>query len=118
MEDGLVATADEVEDTIHDLAVQFQQVAPQYRSMLPSRRTIQAEVTDLDRAWHAKWHYGELSEIQEGRLDGRPDIRVRLASEDLVALASGELDFRRAWSQNRIRLDASMTDLLRLRAFL
>ncbi|MDX1657941.1 MAG: SCP2 sterol-binding domain-containing protein [Nitriliruptorales bacterium] len=113
-----MATEDEVETTIYDLAEQFQQVAPQYRSMLPSRRTVQADITDLDRSWHAKWNYGELSDIKEGELGNRPDIRVQLTSEDLVALASGELDFRRAWSQNRIRLDASMTDLLRLRAFL
>lgn len=113
-----MATASEVERTILDLARQFEQVAPQYRAMLPSRRTIQAEVPDLDRSWHAKWSYGELSDIKEGKIDGRADIRIRIDSDDLLAIASGELEFRRAWTQNRLRLDASMTDLLRLRAFL
>lgn len=113
-----MATEAEVESTIVELARQFERLAPQYRAMLPSRRTVAARVTDLDCAWHARWSYGELSDIRSGEPDRRADIRIRVSSDDLVALARGQLDFGRAWSQDRIQLDASVTDLLRLRAFL
>lgn len=111
-------TEAEIESILVELAERFERIAPQYRAMLPSRRTVSANVTDLDRTWHAKWSYGELSDIRSGDPDRRADIRIRVASADLVALARGELDFRRAWSQERVQLDASVTDLLRLRAFL
>jgi Fe-S cluster assembly iron-binding protein IscA len=48
----------------------------------------------------------------------RPDIRLVVDSDDLVALADGELDFSKAYTSQRIRIQASMTDMLRLRAAL
>lgn len=114
----MVATESEVESTIDALIRRFHDVQPHYRAMLPSRRTIEAECPDLDTVWHAHWRNGELSEVREGASERRPDIRIIVDSDDLVAMARGELDFGRAWSQDRVKLKASMTDLLRLRAVL
>lgn len=114
----MVATVEEVEATVHHLLQMLDRVDPSYRAMMPSRRTIQATCTDLDLTYHAKWRNGHLTEVVPGPADGRPDIRISLDSDDLVALAEGELDFGRAYATDRIRIQASMTDLLRLRALL
>lgn len=85
--------------------------------MLPSRRTIEAECTDLEVMYHAHWRDGQLSELVAGPAP-RPHIRIAVASLDLVRLADGTLQFREAWTDRRLRVEASVTDLLRLRAVL
>lgn len=113
-----MATEDEVESTLMDLVRRLERIDPSYRAMLPSRRTIEATCPDLGLSYHAYWNDGQLSEIFEGESLQRPDIRIRVSSQDLLAMAAGELTFRDAYLQNRVELRASMTDLLRLRAVL
>ena len=112
-----MATVAEVEAVLADLLNRFESVDSGTRSMLPSRRVIEARFPDLGIVRHAEWRNGDLLVLEEppGR---RPDIRVTVDSDDLVAMAEGRLSFSRAYAANRIRLDASMTDLLRLRAVL
>ena len=112
-----MATIEQVEATIGHLIGRLGRVDPSYRAMLPARRTIEAYCTDLGLIYHAYWRSGKLSELHEGAAD-RPDIRIEVASEDLMLLAIGDLDFREAYATQRVRIDASMTDLLRLRAVL
>lgn len=113
-----MATIDQVEGTFADLIGRLAVLDTRQRAMLPSRRTIQATCTDLGTSWHATWRNGSFSEVVDGPVEGRPDIRIRLESDDLVELAAGRLDFGRALADGKVRVDASMTDLLRLRAAL
>lgn len=113
-----MATVPEVESILHDCIRMLERVDPSYRGMLPSRRTIQATCPDLGLTYHAFWRNGELSELHQGPADGRADIRISVSSDDLVAISEGQLDVGRAYATDRIRIQASMTDLLRLRAVL
>lgn len=113
-----MATVDEVEATISVLVSQMAGLDSDQRSLLPSRRLIEATCPDLDTSWHALWHGRDLGKVVRGPAERRPDIRVRVASDDLLALADGSLPFRRAWQAGRVRLDASVTDMLRLRTAL
>ncbi len=113
-----MATIEQVEGTFADLIGRIDALDSRQRAMLPSRRTLQATCTDLDASWHAMWRNGEFSEVVDGDPDRRADIRIRLSSDDLIELAAGRLDFGRALGDGRVRVDASMTDLLRLRAVL
>lgn len=113
-----MATVDEVETTISVLVSQLAGLDSDHRSLLPSRRLIETTCPDLDTSWHALWKRHELGEVVRGPAARRPDIRVRVDSDDLLALADGSLPFRRAWQAGRVRLDASVTDLLRLRTAL
>lgn len=90
---------------------------PSYRAMLPARRTIEARCTDLGLMYHAMWRNGQLGDLVAGRAD-RADIRIHVASTDLADLVDGSLRFREAVATERLRIDASMSDLLRLRAVL
>lgn len=113
-----MASVEEVEETILDLLRRLEVVDPTYRAMLPGKRTIEAVCTDLGLAYHADWRQGELSELQPGESIRRPDIRISVESKDLLAMARGDLDFATAYARNRVKVDASMADLLRLRAVL
>lgn len=112
-----MATEAEVEAVLAELLARVEQVDSGTRAMLPSRRVIEARCPDIDLVRYAEWRTGDLL-VLESPPDRRPDIRVIIHSDDLVALAEGRLTFSRAYAANRIRLDASMTDLLRLRAVL
>ncbi len=113
-----MATMQEVEGTFAELIARLDGLEPRHRSMLPSRRTLQATCPDLGATWHARWRDGAFSEVMDGEPERRADIRIRLTSDDLIELAAGRLDFARAMADGRVRVDASMTDLLRLRAVL
>ena len=41
-----------------------------------------------------------------------------MGSDDLIALTDGELDFAKAWLSGRIKVEASVRDLLKLRSML
>ncbi len=112
-----MATEDQVEQILVQLLQKLGQVDDTTRAMLPSHRTIEARCPDLDLVRYATWRRGNL-ELVEGPPLRRPDIRISVHSDDLLQIASGELPFSRALSSNRLRLDASMADLIRLRAVL
>lgn len=113
-----MATVEEVQATLERLVRAIENLDQGSRAMLPSRRTIEARCPDIGLVYHAEWRSGSLGELVEGPAPKRPDIRVEVSSEDLMAMAAGELDFRTAYQGQRVRIDASMRDLLRLRAAL
>lgn len=112
-----MATEAEVEEVLADLVARLDQVDPATRALLPARRTIEARCPDLDLVVHAEWRNGRIH-VLDGVPGRRADIRISVRSDDLLAIVSGELPFGRAYTSNRIRVDASMTDLLRLRSLL
>lgn len=110
-----MATRVEVEETLRRLMERLDRLDPAYRPLLPSSRVVEAEFPDINAIYHTEWRSGTLSELVEGPAS-EPHIRAVVDSDDLIALATGELKFRRAYAKNRIRIEASMPDLLRLRS--
>lgn len=55
-----------------------------------------------------------------GRLRGTEEahVRIRAASDDLVALVDGEMTFVSAYLSGRIRVDAGVADMLQIRRML
>lgn len=112
-----MATIDEVDAVLGELLRQLGGLDAGTRSLLPARRTIEARCPDLDLVRYAEWRDGKLT-VDTPEPVRRADIRISLTSDDLLAMRAGELTFSRAYAQGRVRLDASVTDLLRLRAVL
>lgn len=112
-----VATVEEVEAVLAELLRRLGTVDDTTRALLPSRRVIEAQCPDLDYTCYAEWREGRLT-VLDAPPPRRPDIRISVRSDDLVAIVDGDLPFTRAYAANKVRLDASMTDLLRLRAVL
>ncbi|MFP4149756.1 MAG: sterol-binding protein [Nitriliruptoraceae bacterium] len=112
-----MATLEQVEEVLLQLLRRLGTVDESARAMLPSQRLIEARCPDLDLVRHAQWRGGviELLTDEPGR---RPDIRLSVLSDDLLRIAAGDLPVSRAIASNRLRVDASMPDLLRLRAAL
>jgi len=81
-------------------------------------RTISCRIPDLGLAYRTRLHAGGLDEFEP---DGDPkaaQIRLIVGSDDLVAMAGDELNPAKAWAAGRLRIEASIFDLLRLRKLL
>lgn len=111
-----MATIEEVEAILDDLLGRLGGVDGGRRSQFPDR-LLEARCPDLELVRYAAWRDGTLA-LLDTPPDARPDIRISLSSDDLVAIHSGELSFARAYGAGRVRLDASLSDLMRLRSLL
>ncbi|RJK93109.1 SCP2 sterol-binding domain-containing protein [Vallicoccus soli] len=80
-------------------------------------RSLSFRATDLDVTWTGRLHDGRLDDLTR---EDRPRAQIRLAatSDDLVALTSGSLGFAGAWASGRLKVDAGVMDLLKLRSLL
>jgi predicted lipid carrier protein YhbT len=85
-------------------------------------RSLSCTVRDLDVVFAGQLHDGALNDIhrvEPGDSQGKDaQIRLSLDSDDLLALTAGTLDFTGAWLKGRIKLDASFSDLLKLKSLL
>jgi predicted lipid carrier protein YhbT len=80
-------------------------------------RTMSCLVPDLGVTFSGALSDGQITGITT---DPAPKAQVRLTvgSDDLVALTEGELDFGKAWLSGRVKVEASIRDLLQLRSML
>jgi hypothetical protein len=112
-----VATLQQVELVLEQLLHRLGDIDDSTRALLPSRRTIEARCPDLDIVRYADWRQGRVTLLDDAP-PRRCDIRISVRSDDLIAMSEGRLPVGRAYAESKLRLDASMTDLLRLRAVL
>jgi hypothetical protein len=81
-------------------------------------RTVSCRLTDLDVTIRGRLSGGELVDVTEAVSSERAQVRLTMSSDDLVDLAHGRLSFAHAWATGRVKLDASLRDLLRLRSLM
>jgi putative sterol carrier protein len=60
----------------------------------------------------------DLHVLPHGPEVPKADIRLTMNSDDLLALTDGQLNFGSAWASGRVKLEAGLRDLLRLRKIL
>ncbi len=112
-----MASLAECEAALHDLAALFASPAAASRRRSVPERTVACEIPDLDATFRARLGDEGLTGIETGPANGA-QIKLRVNSDDLLALTSGSLNLASAWATGRLRIDASITDLLRLRSML
>ncbi len=110
-----MATLEQCRTALEDLAAQMSRSGGSKASDLD--RSLSVHVPDLGTTFSGRLHDGRLTGITT---DEAPKAQVRLtvASDDLVALTSGRLGFAGAWASGRLKVDASMLDLLKLRSLM
>lgn len=110
-----MATEGEVRSTIDSFIERLEGVDPAKLRQLPDR-SIGVYLLDLDITYVADIKSGRLQNVRREAGDRRPQVRLVCGSDDLLALDRGDLHFAHAWATGQVRLDASLRDLLRLRA--
>jgi putative sterol carrier protein len=80
-------------------------------------RTMSVQVSDLAVTFTGRLHDGSLDEITTEPAP-KAQIRFVMTSDDLMALADGRLGFAQGWASGRLKVHASMLDLLKLRTMM
>ncbi|MDI2131845.1 alkyl sulfatase C-terminal domain-containing protein [Yinghuangia seranimata] len=78
-------------------------------------RSLTCRVTDLKLTFSGQLRDGALHDITTEPPAGKAQIRLETTSDDLLALVDGDLNFASAWARGRVKLEASIKDLLTLR---
>ncbi|MDP9390713.1 MAG: sterol-binding protein [Actinomycetota bacterium] len=84
-------------------------------------RSLSCRLTDLDQVVMGRLGSGAVRDLQavpDGPAVPKADIRLTMSSDDLLALTDGRLHFGPAWASGRVKLEAGLRDLLRLRKIL
>lgn len=113
-----MASLDDCRTALDELTSRLTTIDASHRKKNIPDRTLSLYVKDHDAMFEGRLHEGELKDIELVDPGGpRADIRLTMTSDDLVALTEKKLSFAHAWATGRVRLDASLRDLLRLRSF-
>jgi putative sterol carrier protein len=114
---GGMASLAQCRRALHDLVDRLAEVDPELRRKHSVDRTLSCYIPDLDVTFSGVLTEQGLDDITE---EPRPEAQVRLTvdSDDLLALCRGELAVATAWARGRLRIDASVLDLLRLRTLI
>lgn len=111
-----MASVEEVEGVLDALLAKVGNVDERKRSRFPNTRTIEARCPDIQHFRYARWHDGVMELLDQA--PAKIDIRLSISSDDLLEVAAGRLSFGRAYTSGRLKLDASMSDLIRLGSML
>jgi len=113
-----VASRAEVEKQLGALLARLDHNPDSVRAAIPARKVLRCSISDLDTSWYSVIEDGHVSPPSETPPDDRTDITLHLASDDLVDLIEGRLSFLSAFISGKVKVDASIMDMLRLRALL
>ena len=112
-----MATKHEVEAKLRELIARLsgaEGAQDKLAQSMPESKTIAVIVPDLDSEYWAIMEDGRMDRLHRG-VPERADITIRVGSDDLVSVADGTTSFFSAFVSGRIKIEASVSDLLRLR---
>ncbi|MFG3082702.1 SCP2 sterol-binding domain-containing protein [Streptomyces parvulus] len=115
-----MATTEECRAALEKLSDQMRDAEGDVRSAAGLDRSVSCHITDLDVTFAGRMADGaiEVRETLAGPPREKAEIRLAMTGDDLVALVAGELNFAKAWGSGRVRLEAGLRDLFRLRKLL
>jgi alkyl sulfatase BDS1-like metallo-beta-lactamase superfamily hydrolase len=109
-----VATVEQCELALQTLAARMAANTSAQRA-LDFDRSLSCTINDLKVIFTGRLKDGGLIDI--ARAAGRDaQVRLTLSSDDLVALVDGRLKMAAAWATGRVRIEAGVRDLLKLRS--
>ncbi|CAL9605935.1 sterol-binding protein [Streptomyces sp. Tu 3180] len=115
-----MATIEECRAALGKLSDNMQHAEGDVRAAAAMDRSVSCHITDLDVTFAGRLTGGriEVHETFPGPPREKAQMRLAMTGDDLVALVDGELHFARAWGSGRVRLEAGLRDLFRLRKLL
>jgi hypothetical protein len=114
-----MATAEQCRQALEDLTGRIADMDPADRQAHLVDRVISCTISDLGVTFVTRLGPDGASPVTEAN-GAEPPAQVRFTtqSDDLVAIADDPGTFARAWLTGRLKVDASIWDLLRLRKLL
>ncbi|MFI6336341.1 SCP2 sterol-binding domain-containing protein [Streptomyces sp. NPDC050535] len=115
-----MATIEECRSALEKLADNMAGADGDVREAAALNRSLSCRVTDLDVTFVGRLEDGRIRVLDtlQGPPREKAQIRLTMSGDDLVAMVDGELHFAKAWGSGRVKLEASVLDLFRLRKLL
>ncbi|HJQ42157.1 MAG TPA: SCP2 sterol-binding domain-containing protein [Jatrophihabitantaceae bacterium] len=116
-----MATVAQCEQAFHDLAARLAAADSSARKKAAFDRTLSCTLDDLDVTFAGRLKDGQLTDIRRVDTAGGDEsrsaqVRMTMSSDDLLTMVAGKLNMGTAWATGRVKIDASVLDLMRLRA--
>ncbi|WP_031511103.1 sterol-binding protein [Streptomyces megasporus] len=115
-----MATTEQCRAALERLARNLAEADDDVRGAAAVERSVSCRLTDLDITFTGRLVHGRIEDLtaSPGPPTERAQIRLTMTGDDLVSMVEGRLDFAHAWARGRVRLEAGLRDLLRLRSLL
>jgi hypothetical protein len=113
-----MTSAQECQEALQKLTGRLSELSPEERDNYFGNRTISVTIPDLGVTFVTKLGSGD-DPVREA-LPGEPpaDIRLTAKSDEVLSLAQSPMNIGRSWVAGRVKIEASMKDLFRLRRLL
>lgn len=112
-----MATVEECEKALHHLAATLRGPRGTRARSQMTDRTVSCHLKDLGVTFTGRLCGGDLREISQTPAPPA-QIRLSMTSDDLVALTNGSANLLSMWTSGRVKIDASIFDLIKLRKLL
>ena len=114
-----MASAEECREALQTLTARLAEMNPQDRASYFGNRSMSCHVTDLGVTFITRFTDAGAEPVKEAAPDEPPaDIRLTANSDDVVSLSATPANIARMWLSGRVKVQASMRDLLALRRLL
>ena len=114
-----MATAEECRQALEKLTAQIADMDPRDREAFLADRAISCTITDLGVTFLTRLRPDGASPVTVANgSEGPAEVRFSVKGDDLVAIADDPGLFIRYWLTGRLKIEASLGDLLRLRKIL
>jgi hypothetical protein len=113
-----MSTAEECRTALQKLAARLSELSPAERDQYFGNRTMSVTIPDLGITYVTKLGGGDDPVRELGPGEPPADIRLTAASDEVIALAEQPMNIARAWMSGRVKIEASVKDLFRLRRLL
>ncbi|MGH8862092.1 MAG: alkyl sulfatase C-terminal domain-containing protein [Jatrophihabitantaceae bacterium] len=108
-----MASVEECDTAFRALADRIAEADPSRRTDLD--RTLTCRLPDIGVIFAGRLHDGTLTDIRRVD-DATAQVKLTMSSDDLIALVAGTLKFAGAWANGRVKIDARVFDLIKLRS--
>ena len=115
-----MASVEDCEQALHMLAQRLSSADPATRGKAGFDRTLSCRLTDPDVNFAGRLRTGSLTDIRQvsAAEAATAKVRLQLSGDDLVKLVAGELSMASAWASGRVKIEAGVLDLVKLRTIL
>lgn len=115
-----MATIEECRTALDKLSDNLAGAEGGVRGAAALNRSLSCHITDLDVTFTGRLENGRITvlDTHPGAPREKAEIRLAMSGDDLVAMVAGELNFAKAWASGRVKLEAGLRDMLRLRSLL
>jgi hypothetical protein len=113
-----MTSAEDCREALQKLAGRLAELSPADREAYFGDRTMSVTIPDLGVTFETRLGTGDDPVREVGPDDPPADMRLTANSDEVISLSQSPMNIARAWVSGRVKVEASVKDLFRLRKLL